>query len=46
MYSNKKILILGMARSGYEAAKYLSHLNNEIIVLIITPGIKKIIAKI
>jgi len=32
MYSNKKILILGMARSGYEAAKYLSHLNNEIIV--------------
>lgn len=32
MYSNKKILILGMARSGYEAAKYLSRLNNEIIV--------------
>lgn len=32
MYSNKKILILGMARSGYEAAKYLSKLNNEVIV--------------
>lgn len=32
MYSNKKILILGMARSGYEAAKYLSKFNNEIIV--------------
>ena len=32
MYSNKKIVILGMARSGYEVAKLLSNYNNEIIV--------------
>ena len=32
MFENKKILILGMARSGYEAAKYLSRFNNTIIV--------------
>ena len=32
MFDNKKILILGMARSGYEAAKYLSKFNNTIIV--------------
>ena len=32
MFSNKKILILGMARSGYEAAKYLSKYNNTIIL--------------
>lgn len=32
MFENKKILILGMARSGYEAAKLLSDYNNEIIV--------------
>ena len=31
MFDNKKILILGMARSGYEAAKYLSKFNNTII---------------
>ena len=32
MFDNKKILILGLARSGYEAAKYLSKFNNTIIV--------------
>lgn len=32
MFENKKILILGMARSGYEAAKYLSKYNNQIIL--------------
>jgi UDP-N-acetylmuramoylalanine--D-glutamate ligase len=32
MYKNKKILILGMARSGYEAAKLLSQYDNFIIV--------------
>ena len=32
MFENKKILILGMARSGYEAAKYLSKYNNNIIL--------------
>ena len=32
MFTNKKILVLGMARSGYEVAKLLSDYNNEIIV--------------
>ena len=32
MYENKKIYILGMARSGYEVAKLLSNKNNEIIL--------------
>ena len=32
MFENKKIFILGMAKSGYEAAKLLSKYNNEIIV--------------
>ena len=32
MYENKKILILGMARSGYEVAKFLSKYNNEILI--------------
>ena len=32
MFENKKIFILGMARSGYEAAKLLGDYNNEIIV--------------
>ena len=32
MYKNKKILILGMARSGYEVAKLLSKHNNKILV--------------
>ena len=32
MFENKKILILGMARSGYEVAKYLSKYNNTIIL--------------
>ena len=33
MFSNKKIFIFGMARSGYEAAKLLSSHNNEILVV-------------
>ncbi len=32
MYKNQKILILGMARSGYEVAKLLSNYQNDIIV--------------
>ena len=32
MFDNKKILVLGMARSGYEACKYLSKHNNTIIL--------------
>ena len=32
MYDNKKIFILGMARSGYEAAKFLSYHNCDILV--------------
>lgn len=32
MFENKKVFILGMARSGYEAAKLLSKYNNEIII--------------
>ena len=32
MFQNKKILILGMARSGYEAAKYLSKLDNTVVL--------------
>lgn len=32
MFQNKKILILGMARSGYEAAKYLSRLDNTVVL--------------
>ena len=32
MFENKKILILGMARSGYEAAKYLMSKKNTVIL--------------
>lgn len=32
MFENSKIFILGMARSGYEAAKLLSSYNNQILV--------------
>ena len=32
MFENKKIFIIGIARSGYEASKLLSDYNNEIIV--------------
>ena len=32
MFDNKKILVLGMARSGYEACRYLSKHNNTIIL--------------
>lgn len=33
MYQNKKIFILGMARSGYEVAKLLTKYNNEILIV-------------
>ncbi|MBQ9072349.1 MAG: UDP-N-acetylmuramoyl-L-alanine--D-glutamate ligase [Bacilli bacterium] len=33
MFENKKIFVLGMARSGYEVAKLLSKYNNKIIVI-------------
>lgn len=32
MYENKKIFILGFARSGYEAAKFLVSKNNEVLI--------------
>lgn len=32
MFENKKIYILGMARSGYEVAKMLSRKNNKILI--------------
>ena len=32
MYDNKKIFILGMARSGYEAAKFLVKHNCDIVI--------------
>ena len=32
MFENKKIFILGMARSGYEAAKLLAEHNNKIVI--------------
>ena len=32
MFENQKIFILGMARSGYEAAKILAKRNNEIVL--------------
>ena len=32
MFENCKIIILGMARSGYEAAKILASRNNEVIL--------------
>ena len=32
MFENKKIFILGMARSGYEVAKVLSEHNNQITI--------------
>ena len=32
MYKNKKIFILGMAKSGYEVAKLLSKYNNQIVI--------------
>ncbi len=32
MFKNKKIFILGMARSGYEAAKLLARYNNKIVI--------------
>lgn len=32
MFENKKVLILGMARSGYEAAKVLTRKNNKVIL--------------
>ena len=32
MFENKKIFVLGLARSGYEVAKLLANYNNEILV--------------
>ena len=32
MFENKKIFILGMARSGYQAAKVLAKMNNQIVL--------------
>ena len=32
MFENKKIFILGMARSGYDAAKLLAKHHNEIVL--------------
>jgi len=32
MFKNKKIFVLGMARSGYEVSKLLSKYNNEILI--------------
>ena len=32
MFENQKILILGFARSGYEAAKVLARRGNEVIL--------------
>lgn len=32
MYKNKKILVLGMARSGYACSKILANLNSEVIL--------------
>ena len=32
MYENKKILVLGMARSGYEVCKLLAKHNNDITI--------------
>lgn len=32
MFENKKVLILGFARSGYEASKFLAKRNNEIVL--------------
>ena len=32
MFENKKVLILGLARSGFAAAKYLINHNNEVIL--------------
>lgn len=35
MFENKKILILGMARSGYEAAKVLIKRGNTVILMMV-----------
>ena len=32
MFQDKKILVLGMARSGYAIAKYLSKRGNQIVL--------------
>lgn len=32
MFENKKILIFGMARSGYEVAKVLAHHHNQLVI--------------
>ncbi|MDD4187425.1 MAG: UDP-N-acetylmuramoyl-L-alanine--D-glutamate ligase [Bacilli bacterium] len=42
MFDNKKILILGLARSGYEAAKFLKTKNAEIIITDLKEDTEKI----
>ena len=34
MFENKKILVLGFARSGYEVSKVLIQRNNEVVYYI------------
>lgn len=41
MWKNKKIFILGMARSGYEAAKLLAKKNNQVLITDIKEQDKK-----
>lgn len=41
MFENKKILVLGMARSGYEAAKYLIKHGNTVILNVVEVKINK-----
>lgn len=42
MFDNKKILILGLARSGYEAAKFLKNKNCDITVTDMKEDINKV----
>lgn len=42
MFNNKKILILGLARSGYEVAKFLKTKNCEIIITDLKEDLEKI----
>ena len=46
MFENKKIFILGMARSGYEAAKLLSNYNNDILVTDMSEQDKKQVSEL
>ncbi|MBQ3474968.1 MAG: UDP-N-acetylmuramoyl-L-alanine--D-glutamate ligase [Bacilli bacterium] len=46
MFENKKIFILGMARSGYEAAKLLSNYNNDILITDMSEQDKKQVSEL